>query len=148
MHTGQCTGRVPPCNPQPKWTRGWKGCAALRQEEGGGRRFSTTRKGPERPYRHPHTFPRGTCQGAAVDTRHSEGRCQRGSHSLQTTLTAAGGWGRCPAAALQTSGQSLVQCCVSSVQQSDSVIYTHMCIYANIFFFKILILYRLLQDPE
>ena len=41
-----------------------------------------------------------------------------------------------------------LQCCVSSVQQSDSVIYTHMCIYANIFFFKILILYRLLQDPE
>ena len=37
-----------------------------------------------------------------------------------------------------------LQHCISGTQQSDSVIYTHMCIYTNIFFFKILIFYRLL----
>lgn len=41
-----------------------------------------------------------------------------------------------------------LQRCVLGGQQSDSVIYTHMCMYTNIFFIKILILYRLLQDAE
>ena len=41
-----------------------------------------------------------------------------------------------------------LQCCVLGVGQSDSVLYTHMSIYTNMSFFKILILYRLLQDAE